>query len=181
MSEWVKSIRSLVKDKIHVLTKCNTKYKPILYDPSVRECLNNIHERFVVVPADKAPNNIIFICKAYYLQCLMDELNLSASNSTNTTYKRVPSLYWIPKLHTYPNKQRFIAGSSKCSTKKLSILLTAILTKIKDRIYSRSGVNQMWILKNFKYLLENINNSSNTNNISLKTYDFSTLYTTMPH
>ena len=71
------------------MTKRNTKYKPILNDPSVRECLNNIHERFVVVPADKAPNNIIFICKAYYLQCLVDELNLSASNSTNTTYKRV--------------------------------------------------------------------------------------------
>ena len=119
----------------------------------------------------------------------MDELNLSTGNSTNTTYKRVsltkkeiimnhtsfttsqgisifeedhdlPSLYWIPKLHKYPNKKRFIAGSSKCSTKKLSILLTAILTKIKDglhkyceTIYSRSGVNQMWILKNSKVLL----------------------------
>ena len=65
----------------------------------------------------------------------------------------LPSLYWIPKLHKYPNKQRFIAGSSKFSTKN-SILLIAILTKIKDglhkyckTIYSRSGVNQMWILK----------------------------------
>ena len=61
-------------------------------------------------------------------------------------------------------KQRFIAGSSKCSTKKLSKLLTAILTKIKEglhkyceTIYSRSGVNQMWILKNSKVLFDNIN------------------------
>ena len=28
----------------------------------------------------------------------------------------VPKLYWIPKLHKNPYKQRFIAGSAKCST-----------------------------------------------------------------
>ena len=102
--------------------------------------------------------------------------------------RNLPSLYWIPKLHKFPHKQRFIAGSSKCSTKKLSKLLTVILTKIKDGIqkycetvYSRSGVNQMWILKNSKVLLENLNKYSHTNITSLKTFDFSTLYTTLPH
>jgi hypothetical protein len=35
-------------------------------------------------------------------------------------------LYWIPKLHKNPCKQRYIAGSSKCSTKSLSLLLTKI-------------------------------------------------------
>ena len=34
------------------------------------------------------------------------------------------SLYWIPKLHKCPYKQRYIAGSSKCSTKPLFKLLT---------------------------------------------------------
>ena len=29
----------------------------------------------------------------------------------------LPYLYWIPKLHKNPYKQRYIAGSSKCSTK----------------------------------------------------------------
>lgn len=29
-------------------------------------------------------------------------------------------LYWIPKIHKSPYKQRYIAGSSKCSTKPLS-------------------------------------------------------------
>ena len=218
LSEWVKSIRSLVKRKIYVLSKSiDTKYKPVLKEPPVIECLKKLHDQFVVVPADKAPNNIIFVCKAYYIECLLKELNLSDNSSTNNTYKRVsfskdeiisnhtsfmascninmssedynlPSLYWIPKLHKYPNKQRFIAGSSKCSTKKLSKLLTVILTKIKegiqkycDTIYSRSGVNQMWILKNSKVLLENINKYSQTKFTSLKTFDFSTLYTTLPH
>ena len=38
----------------------------------------------------------------------------------------LPSLYWIPKLHKCPFKQRYIAGSAKCFTKPLSKLLTFI-------------------------------------------------------
>ena len=85
-------------------------------------------------------------------------------------------------------KHRFIAGSSKCSTKPLSILLTKLLTHIKQGLqkycktfYSRSGVNQMWILKNSKELSEHLQ-SPNFNHItSIKSFDFSTLYTTIPH
>ena len=67
----------------------------------------------------------------------------------------LPKLYWIPKLHKNPYTQRYIAGSVKCSTKPLSQILTRILTAVKeglqkycDTAYARSGVNQMWILKN---------------------------------
>ena len=81
----------------------------------------------------------------------------------------LPSLYWIPKLHKDPYKQRFIAGSSSCSTKPLSKLLTSILTTVKDGlkkysdvIYSHSGINQMWILKNSKELLDNLQSHSLT-------------------
>ena len=59
-------------------------------------------------------------------------------------------IYWIPKMHKNPYKHRFIAGSLKCSTKPLSILLTRLLTNNKQGLqkncetaYSRSGVNQM--------------------------------------
>ena len=38
--------------------------------------------------------------------------------------KNFPSLYWTPKLHKVPFKHPFIAGSSKCTTKDLSCLLT---------------------------------------------------------
>jgi hypothetical protein len=41
-------------------------------------------------------------------------------------------------------------------------------------VYARSGVNQMWILKNSKELLESLKSP-------IKTYDFTTLYTTIPH
>ena len=43
----------------------------------------------------------------------------------------LPYIYWIPKTHKDPYKYRFIAGSARCSTKPLSILLTKWLTHIK--------------------------------------------------
>ena len=46
--------------------------------------------------------------------------------------KRLPYLYWIPKLHKSPVKHCFIAGSSKCTIKQLSSLLTKILDSHKD-------------------------------------------------
>ena len=68
--------------------------------------------------------------------------------------KRLPYLYWTPKLHKSPMKHRFIAGSSKCTTKQLSSLLTTMLTVIKTGLEkycvvktSHTGVNEMWILK----------------------------------
>ena len=45
--------------------------------------------------------------------------------------KRLPYLYWTPNLHKSPVKHRFIAASSKCTTKQMSSLLTKILTVIK--------------------------------------------------
>jgi mRNA deadenylase 3'-5' endonuclease subunit Ccr4 len=89
-------------------------------------------------------------------------------------------LYWIPKLHKTPYKQRYIACSKKCSTKPFSILLTKLLTAVKERLqiycailYRRSGVNQMWILKRSITIFSQI--------YSIKTYNFTTLYTTIPH
>ena len=51
---------------------------------------------------------------------------------SNSEELDLPYIYWIPKMHKNPYKHRFIAGSSKCSTKPLSILLTKLLTHIKQ-------------------------------------------------
>ena len=73
------------------------------------------------------------------------------------------SLYWIPKLQKCPQKQRYIAMSANCTTKHVSKLLTYILSAVIiglqsycDTSYFRACVNQMWILKNSKDLLEYI-------------------------
>ena len=111
------------------------------------------------------------------ISCLREELYDSDNRNASSTYQRtnltkseilinhrsalssfgvntkdddidLPSLYWVPKLHKDPYKQRFIAGSSSCPTKPLSKLLTSILTTVKDGlkkysdvIYSHSGKN----------------------------------------
>ena len=37
-------------------------------------------------------------------------------------HSKLPTLYWLPKLHKRPYKSRFIANSSACTTSELSIL-----------------------------------------------------------
>jgi hypothetical protein len=89
---------------------------------------------------------------------------------------QLPYFYWIPKLHKNPNRHRYIAGSSKCSTKPLFLLLTNILTAVKKKLqtycattYARSGVNQMWILKNSKDVLANLKTQNFSQINSIKT------------
>ena len=55
-------------------------------------------------------------------------------------HSKLPTLYWLPKLHKRPYKLRFIASS------ELSILLTSCLTAIKNQVikycttvYERNG------------------------------------------
>ena len=100
----------------------------------------------------------------------------------------LPYLYWMPKLHKTPYKERYIAGSSTCSTKELSIHLTKILSAVKEgqqkyceTVYSRSGINHMWILKTSKDLLDILKSRSFSQVSSITTFDFSTLCTTLPH
>ena len=47
---------------------------------------------------------------------------------------KVPTLYWLPKLHKKPYKARFIANSSSCTTTELSKLLTSCLTAVKKHV-----------------------------------------------
>ena len=91
-------------------------------------------------------------------------------------------------MHKNPYNYRFIAGSFKCSAKPLSILLTKLLIHIQralqkycETAYSRTGINQMWILKNSKDLLEHLKSPTFSQVTSIKSFDFSTLYTTIPH
>ena len=100
----------------------------------------------------------------------------------------LPYLYWTPKLHKVPFKHCFIAGSSKCTTKDLSCLLTKVLNTIKDGIIrynntktSHNGVNSMWIAKTSTSLLSSLDQLDVRTATSVQTYDFSTLYTSIPH
>ena len=100
---------------------------------------------------------------------------------------RLPTMYWLPKLHKKPYKARFIANSSSCTTTELSKLLTSCLTAVKnhvirycEKVYERLGKNLFWSIKNFGEVLNKLK-SRGFRATSLSTYDFSTLYTTLPH
>jgi len=48
----------------------DTKATFVFKDSEVAETLSIIHDKYVVVPADKTPNNIVFICIKHYIDCL---------------------------------------------------------------------------------------------------------------
>ena len=96
-------------------------------------------------------------------------------------------LYWLRKLHKRPYKARFIANSSFCTTTELSKLLTSRLTAVNnhviryyEKVYERSGKHLFWSIKNSCEVLNKLQ-SRGFRAISLSTYDFFTLYTTLPH
>ena len=100
---------------------------------------------------------------------------------------RLPAMYWLPKLHKRPYKARFIANSSSCSITELSKLLTSCLTAVKNHVirycekaYERSGKNLFWSIRNSGEVLNKLK-SGGFRATSLSTYDFSTLYTTLPN
>ena len=102
-------------------------------------------------------------------------------------HSKLPTIYWLPKLHKRPYKSRFIANSISCSTTELSILLTSCLTAIKNHVikycatvYERNGTNLFWSIKHSGKILDK-SKSRCFPASSLSTYDFSTLYTTLPH
>ena len=82
---------------------------------------------------------------------------------------KFPSFHWTPKpiakLHKSQYKHRFIASSLHHLTAQQKqpsyVLLTRILSAIKGKssnlssfIHSRTGINEMWILKNSPELLQ---------------------------
>ena len=212
-------IKELVVERISSLKeKIRSPKQKILNDPDVKGTLRGLHDDFVLVPADKAANNVIVVSKKYYIQTLIKELDINTTNiSPNSTYipsadsfgeilkshckfiesvglemseedKNFPYLHWTPKLHKVPFKHSFIAGSSKCTIKDLSCLLTKVLTTVKDGLIRycntktiRNGVSSMWIVRNSASLLSSRDQLDVCMATSVQTYDFSTLYTSTQH
>ena len=58
----------------------------ILEDPHIKAYLTELQSKYVLVPADKAGNNIIFACKHYYIHTLMEEVGINSGTNLNSTY-----------------------------------------------------------------------------------------------
>ena len=160
MKEWKLSIFNIVDKRIKFYSQ-NTNLLPPKPKSSFRHLKQGIqefHRKYVLVPADKAASNVVVVCRLHYINTLKQELNgtkayeetskdeksvvYSHSNEIPNKFAvyvkehqdRLPTMYWLPKLHKRPYKARFIANSSSCTTTELSKLLTSCLTAIKAKV-----------------------------------------------
>ena len=61
---------SFSKRRVYFLR--NSMYKIYMFEnKEIAAKLADIHDTYVVVPVDKASNNVVFVCKKYYIQCLI--------------------------------------------------------------------------------------------------------------
>ena len=63
----------------------STRSTSISKDPNVAQHLSFLHDRYVIVSADNAPNNIVFVSKSVYVDCLIKKLGIDNSLG-NPTY-----------------------------------------------------------------------------------------------
>ena len=89
LSSWKEMVKGQIEERISKL-KHNFKQPTgkVLQNAYIKACLSDLHNKYVFVPADKAPNNIIIICKRYYVETLIKELGLDncSTPTGNSTY-----------------------------------------------------------------------------------------------
>ena len=98
-------------------------------------------------------------------------------------------MYWTAKLHKDPYSQRFITSGRDASTQPLSIYLGYCLKTILNIIQSnnnfskkKSKINKCFIIENRNPVLNHIKQNNISNKVqTVSTYDFKTLYTSIPH
>lgn len=85
-----------------------------------------------VVPADKACNNILYVCKAHYYECSIKEIEIK-DNSANHTYKRSTFI----KVKFLANNKPFIVSLNLPSNEKFEDLLYLYWIPNNIKIYTR--------------------------------------------
>ena len=198
--EWKNKFMLLIRNAINHTPNtipCTTNIRRF------RNKIKDIQDRFVIVPVDKAGNNFGFICKKYYAQILISEIDSSDTfelgniNCNNLKIlfidfmkrfnlipsSKIPFIYCIPKFHKNPVKFRFITSSFDCINKDVSIILNLALDVLFDKIQDES--ESSWIIKNNCKVLNTFSHCNDNpvlpGNHMVATFDFSTLYTTLPH
>ena len=88
LNEWSLTLKLIISNKINSFKKTKVKkFMQVLKDKHVVSYFKDLHSKYVIVPADKAGNNIIFVCKYFYIKTLMDELGIESTGNSNGTYE----------------------------------------------------------------------------------------------
>ena len=91
LDEWACTVKTMVDNRITKLKgqPQKTRKRQILRTAACVKNLEELHEKYVLVPADKAGNNVIVVHKQYYKEVLTKELT---NNSGASTYVRCNEL-----------------------------------------------------------------------------------------
>ena len=124
----------------------------------MKQGIQEFKTKYVSVPADKAANNVVVVCRLHCVSTLNHELDgarayletdtdemavvnahlndlpVNFSFCINEGQDKLPPIFWLPKLHKRPYKARFILNSCSCTTIELSKLLTSCLTAFKSLV-----------------------------------------------
>ena len=162
---WVNMILSKVTQLITPLKpKIRNFYtKSVLKQYDVKNYLLDLHSKFVIVPIDKAANNVAIVCKKFYIRKLFEEVGFFHPSPTYSIIdgvsedevisdsieyaerlgietddedKCLPIMYWTPKMHKTPIGARYIIASKRCSTKKVSKSVSNAFKIILKQIYN---------------------------------------------
>jgi hypothetical protein len=133
-SEWVKSVRSLIQIRIKKLSgSMSTRSTSIFKDPNVAKHLSLLHGKYVIVSADKAPNNIVCVCKSHYVDCLIKELcidnslgNPTYTPTTLTTEEILDNHSYVP-LEFQPEIKNWIYHNSTGFLNYTSVLSCCVI------------------------------------------------------
>ena len=210
LRNWKETILKMVDNRIEKGKLIYKKTWSVNIDGKIKNELDRLKKEYVITVTDKAQNNLLFTCKKFYVSQVKNELTRpgqityrpTVRNSTSindsivrfSTLKNVkvtenmreiPLIYWIPKMHKNPIGSRFIAGSRVCALKPISKAFSKALKLIlhhmklySNTVYERTNLKYYWIIENSLQFMDQIKDK---NLQHLQTFDFSTLYTALPH
>ena len=146
----------------------------------------------------------------YYVESITNELNsggyeevdsissqiidehktlLGESFDIDEEHSNLPYIYWLPKQHKVPPKCRFVVSGKFCTLKSVSKSISKALKVIQKCIGFRCSYDfkfekssAFWIIDNSVKVHDSFNEINRYHMAkSVNTYDFSTLYTMIPH
>ena len=165
---WKDTVLARVKEKItEFKQKIKPKQtKPVLGDPDVKNYLEELHQKLVIVTSDKASNNYEFLCRKYYISKLLAEVSPNKNKYSTAAYsetqkcnikyfkkfkpklteqeKILSIMYWLPKMHKTPVDARFIVASKNYNTKPLSDVISKIFNMIFSHVYFTHALEISW-------------------------------------
>ena len=160
--DWKNKVLELVDLDIEKLKRKIKKQQtnPVLKQPEVVNYLNLFHEKYVMTPIDKASSNVSVICKRYYVEVILKEIEILGDGSE--TYEKADRSKEeiIDENQVYSEKLGYTLSERSCSTKQLSTAVSNTFKLIHRQTknfhwFSKfdANYNKFWVIKNTDLLL----------------------------